>query len=96
MPSPNEPSQALTPEQGAALVALARRTLTERFGGLAGPFRPIGETDSELAFCHLANRMSVLWSETEDGPPSLHRRLRKRWAYGSMPSGWVHTVRRLL
>jgi glutamine amidotransferase len=57
--------------------------LTERFGGLAGPFRPIGETDSELAFCHLANRMSVLWSEAEDGPPSLHRRLRRftEWAH---------------
>lgn len=51
--------------------------LAEQFGDLEGPFRPIGETDSELAFCHLVNRMSALWLETDDHPPPLHHRLRR-------------------
>jgi len=37
MPSPNNSAPSLTPEQGAALVTLARRTLTERFGQLLSP-----------------------------------------------------------
>lgn len=34
-------------------------------------FRPIGDTDSEHAFCALLERMAALWSA---GPPSLSRR----------------------
>lgn len=36
-------------------------------------FRPIGDTDSEHAFCALLERISALWS---DGLPSLDERLR--------------------
>ena len=48
MPSPNESSQTLTPEQGAALVALARRTLTVHFGGSFLP-EDSGDLDERLA-----------------------------------------------
>lgn len=51
-------------------------------GGLAGiwdalplqsrRFRPVGETDSEFAFCHLLERLAPLWA---DETPSLNRRL---------------------
>jgi glutamine amidotransferase len=51
--------------------------LVERFGTLSGPFRPIGETDSELAFCHLMNSLSPLWSKAGDEPPPFHLRLRR-------------------
>lgn len=36
-------------------------------------YRPVGQTDSELAFCALLSRLSVLWRT--DDPPSLEARL---------------------
>jgi glutamine amidotransferase len=36
------------------------------------PYKPIGQTDSELAFCALVARLGVLWAEAE--PPSLEAR----------------------
>lgn len=38
----------------------------------AGPYRPVGQTDSELAFCALLARLNGLW--TGDAPPSLDAR----------------------
>lgn len=35
-------------------------------------FRPIGNTDSELAFCYLLEAMKTLWDQ--DSPPSLNSR----------------------
>lgn len=37
-----------------------------------GPYRPIGQTDSELAFCALLARLSALWSGV--APPPLEER----------------------
>jgi len=34
-----------------------------------GPFRPVGETDSELAFCHLLARLQPLWMTGGPPPP---------------------------
>jgi len=39
-----------------------------------GRFRPIGETDSEHAFCYLLERLAPLW---QDGVPSLSARLER-------------------
>jgi len=38
-----------------------------------GDWRPIGETDSEHAFCHLMHQLSVIWRQAS--PPSLGQRL---------------------
>ena len=38
-----------------------------------GPYRPVGETDSEHAFCALLARLRLLWEEAN--PPSLDARL---------------------
>jgi predicted glutamine amidotransferase len=37
-------------------------------------FRPVGDTDSEHAFCVLLERLAALWRGSE-GPPPLHDRL---------------------
>ena len=47
-----------------------------QFPPLAGPFRTIGETDSELAFCHLINRLATLWSDHHGEIPPMHKRIR--------------------
>lgn len=39
-----------------------------------GPYRPVGETDSEHAFCALLARLRLLWEEAI--PPSLEARLK--------------------
>jgi glutamine amidotransferase len=39
-----------------------------------GPYRPVGETDSEYAFCALLTRLRDLWHDTE-GVPALDERL---------------------
>jgi predicted glutamine amidotransferase len=36
-------------------------------------YRPIGDTDSEAAFCLLMNRMAVLWTGTSEAPPLVER-----------------------
>lgn len=38
-------------------------------------FRPIGETDSEFAFCCLLERLGGLWDQAEDTLPSVESRL---------------------
>ncbi len=41
-----------------------------------GPCRPVGQTDSERAFCALLARMQGLWAKVkEGGPPSLQERM---------------------
>jgi glutamine amidotransferase len=42
-------------------------------GGAADRFRPVGQTDSEAAFCILMDEMSALWSAGRD--PSIEARL---------------------
>ena len=37
-------------------------------------FNPIGQTDSELAFCQLMNQLQTVWGDV-DHPPSIDRRL---------------------
>ena len=39
-----------------------------------GHFRPIGDTDSEAAFCLLLNELAPLWKEAGVDPPLLERR----------------------
>jgi glutamine amidotransferase len=38
-----------------------------------GSFRPVGETDSEVAFCALLERLRALWLEAGGVPPFEHR-----------------------
>ncbi len=38
-------------------------------------FRPIGDTDSEFAFCCLLQRLAALWDPVEDTVPSVESRL---------------------
>jgi len=40
-----------------------------------GRFLPVGETDSEIAFCNLMARMGQLWGRAADGVTDLGRRL---------------------
>ncbi len=41
-----------------------------------GRFHPVGETDSEIAFCALLQRLAKIWSPGNVRPPDLERRLR--------------------
>lgn len=50
--------------------------INDRLKAALGPFQPVGETDSEVAFCHLMNRMAELWFASVDGLPPLNKRLR--------------------
>lgn len=43
---------------------------------LPGRFRPVGDTDSELVFCSLLDRLEGLWQAAEGGLPSLEARLK--------------------
>ena len=38
-------------------------------------FTPVGDTDSELAFCCLLERLAQLWDQAEDALPSVESRL---------------------
>lgn len=38
-------------------------------------FRPVGDSDSELAFCALLDRLAPLWSDGPAAPPALEDRL---------------------
>jgi predicted glutamine amidotransferase len=38
-------------------------------------FRPIGDTDSEFAFCCLLERLAALWDQVDDTVPSVESRL---------------------
>jgi predicted glutamine amidotransferase len=44
----------------------------QAFPATGARFRPVGETDSEAAFCGLLNRLAPLW---ENGPPPAEARL---------------------
>lgn len=71
-------------------------------------FRPIGETDSEVAFCHLLARLERLWNESGDGVPptadrlavitEVARRLRElgtaNFLYADSDTLFVHADRR--
>jgi len=66
-------------------------------GLAAGPgarrFRPIGETDSELAFCVLLERLAPMWDR---GTPDLDARLREIAAFaadlrGRGPANFLYT-----
>jgi predicted glutamine amidotransferase len=46
--------------------------IDRKFAGAARRFRPIGETDSEIAFCILLERMAPLWAD--GAPPDLEKR----------------------
>lgn len=62
---------------GRAQVFCHNGDLSEGAARLAaglGRFRPLGETDSELAFCLLLARLEALWLASS-GPPELARRL---------------------
>lgn len=48
-------------------------------------YRPVGETDSELAFCVLLERLSRLWRETDGAIPLLSERY-------DIVSGFAHEV----
>ena len=39
-------------------------------------FTPVGDTDSELAFCCLLERLAQLWDQAEDALPSVESRLK--------------------
>jgi len=47
--------------------------IAARFDAAAHRFRPVGETDSEIAFCLLLERLAPLWEGA--APPSLAARL---------------------
>lgn len=40
-----------------------------------GRFQPVGETDSEAAFCRLLERVAPLWGDGAGAPPALEARL---------------------
>lgn len=42
---------------------------------VAGRFQPLGQTDSELAFCNLLSRLAPLWDAARGEVPALARRL---------------------
>ncbi|MDZ7825180.1 MAG: class II glutamine amidotransferase [Gammaproteobacteria bacterium] len=48
-----------------------------------GRFHPVGETDSELAFCALLERVSDCWQETPGEVPDLERRLEQVSAFAA-------------
>ena len=54
-----------------------------------GRFRPVGDTDSEQAFCVLLNRLSVLWDGAGDRLPPLEDRIEivAAFAAGLRPFG---------
>jgi len=62
----------------------------ERLGALhPGRFRPVGQTDSEYAFCLLLKRLESLWLD-EDGrvpPLGVRRQIVEDFAYSLRPLG---------
>lgn len=48
-------------------------SIEREYAGAWNRYRPIGETDSEIAFCILLERLAPLWKEA--APPPLHERL---------------------
>ena len=48
--------------------------ILEAPGFRSSRFAPVGETDSEQAFCALLDRLATIWREPHDIPPLEHRR----------------------
>lgn len=53
-----------------------------------GRFRPIGDTDSELVFCSLLDRLEGLWQAAEGGLPPLEERLQVVAAFAAELRGF--------
>ncbi len=51
-------------------------------------FTPVGETDSELAFCSLLQQLGVLWDQSNGKPPTVESRL-------ELVAGFAAWLRRL-
>jgi len=70
--------QPFVRELGGAMHVFAHNGNLDRdaLGRLASPdsFRPVGETDSELAFCVLLERLRPLWREAAAAPALAARR----------------------
>ncbi len=70
-------TQPFTREIGGRMHVFAHngrlKGIESRYAAAKPRFRPVGETDSELAFCVLAERISSLWSA--DAAPPIERRL---------------------
>lgn len=61
-------TQPFCREMGGCMHVFAHNGFLYGVDGLdLGTFRPVGETDSELAFCHLLGRLQPLW--VDGGPP---------------------------
>ena len=69
-------TQPFTREFGGRMHAFAHngnlKGIEVRYTASNHRFRPVGETDSEIAFCMLAERLSPLWSTS--GIPTLDQR----------------------
>ncbi|MHA1559510.1 MAG: class II glutamine amidotransferase [Alphaproteobacteria bacterium] len=52
------------------------KRIGEQPGFKADRFRPVGETDSEIAFCALLQRLAKIWPPDSAEPPDLELRLR--------------------
>lgn len=52
-------------------------------GLLPASLKPVGETDSELAFCSLLHRLCPVWDEAESGVPTLSSRMEKVAAFAA-------------
>jgi glutamine amidotransferase len=83
--------QPFVRELGGAMHAFAHNGDLELRGLRArlplGMHRPVGETDSEYAFCALLERLRELWLAAEGVPPFAHRL--------AIVSGFASTIRDL-
>lgn len=72
--------QPFTRELGGRVHVFAHNGHLDRDGlagvAVANGFRPVGETDSELAFCGLLERLRPLWRDAAGGLPDLDARRR--------------------
>jgi predicted glutamine amidotransferase len=105
-------TQPFLRELGGRMHAFAHNgdfpSLLEPTAGTGGALPPVGDTDSELAFCGLLDRLAPLWHEAAGaraaagGAARRHRRLRDRAAplgpanflYADADALFVHADRR--
>ena len=73
-------TQPFTRESGGRMHVFAHngnlKGIEDRYAAAKHRFRPVGETDSEIAFCMLAERLSPLWNA--GAIPTLDQRIRHR------------------